>query len=342
MSHIISPSLTAPLVAWYRAEQRDLPWRNHPDPYAIWISEIILQQTRVEQGRGYFERFMATFPTVRCLAEASEDEVLAQWQGLGYYSRARNLHRAAKEIMARHGGTLPADYEQLRRLPGIGPYTAGAIASFAFGIKAPAVDGNVLRVVSRLIASEVEIDTPAGRNLCTECVEVLLQAPLPPGDINQSLIELGAIMCTPAQPQCSRCPIATYCQVAYLPKRFDLPRRSKGRPVQHRYMLYKMQFAKGRIALFRREGRDIWRGLYQFTLVSDQEQPLVPEEEPTLTCEHLLTHRRLHLSFVVEELPEEIALPQGGQWVPLSQLAQYALPVPLLKALRELSVRTLF
>ena len=189
-------NFSRPLVDWYKKEARPLPWREEPTPYRVWVSEIMLQQTRIEAAREYFNRFTRAFPTVEALAAAELDDVLKLWEGLGYYSRARNLHKCAKTVCETYGGVFPPDAAALRALPGIGDYTAGAIASIAYGLPEPAVDGNVLRVVSRLLASEEDILKP----IVKKTVERSLTAVLPkdrPGDFNQALMELGATVCLP-------------------------------------------------------------------------------------------------------------------------------------------------
>ncbi len=200
----------ARLLAWYDREKRSLPWRNNPDPYAVWVSEIMLQQTQVETALPYFQRWMARFPSVAALAAATEQEVLAAWEGLGYYSRARNLLRAARLVMDNFDGRLPADVQALRSLPGVGEYTAGAIASMAFGLDEPAIDGNVLRVVARLLALEERIDAAAGRRAVREQVEACLPRGRA-GEFNQALMDLGAQICRPQRPRCEACPLTAFC-----------------------------------------------------------------------------------------------------------------------------------
>lgn len=204
-------AVQGPLLAWYHENRRVLPWREDPKPYRVWISEIMLQQTRVEAVKPYFERFMERLPRVKDLAEVDEETLLKLWEGLGYYNRARNLKRAAQVMTEQHAGELPASYEALLKLPGIGSYTAGAIASIAFGIAEPAVDGNVLRVLSRLLESREDI----GKQSVKKQFETLIRGCMPqetPGDYNQALIELGAIVCIPAgKPLCGSCPCASLC-----------------------------------------------------------------------------------------------------------------------------------
>lgn len=222
--------VAAPLVEWYRANARDLPWRHTNDPYRIWVSEIMLQQTRVEAVRPYYVRFLEALPTVEALANAPDDVLFKLWEGLGYYSRARNLRRAAQVVVEEHDGKLPAQVEALRALPGIGPYTAGAVASIAFNIPAAAVDGNVLRVLSRLYASRENIDTPAIKRAAEEAVLRLMQN-AQPGEFNQALMELGATVCLPnAAPLCKSCPLLAHCAAYAQNIQLELPVRQKKAP----------------------------------------------------------------------------------------------------------------
>lgn len=199
------------LLAWYRRERRDLPWRRTRDPWAIWVSETMLQQTRVETVIPYYERFMQRFPSARMLADADADELMSHWAGLGYYSRARNLKAAASQVVREHGGRVPDDLEALRALPGVGRYTAGALASIAFDRPAPIVDGNVARVLARLLDLDLDVRSPAGQRRLWEEAEALANGPSP-GDLNQALMELGALVCTPRAPRCASCPLREHCR----------------------------------------------------------------------------------------------------------------------------------
>ncbi len=229
MKEILTNEAIEALLLWYAANRRDLPWRNTTDPYRIWLSEIMLQQTRVEAVKPYYARFLETCPTVESLAALPQEQLMKLWEGLGYYSRARNLQRAAVDIVEKHGGKLPASYEALRALPGIGDYTAGAIASIAFGIRVPAIDGNVLRVLARLCGSREDIALPA-----TKLAWQRELAPLVPeaaGDFTQSLIELGATVCVPnGEAQCARCPLSPYCVAAKEHLTDEIPVRSAKKP----------------------------------------------------------------------------------------------------------------
>ncbi len=247
------------LLAWFSTQARDLPWRHHRSPYRIWVAEIMLQQTQVETVRDYYTRFMARFPTVYTLAKANLEDVLKLWEGLGYYSRARSLHRAARMIVNQHGGQLPADVKALRHLPGIGPYTAGAVASIAFGIPAPAVDGNVRRVMARLLA----MASPTAAEL-EEAVGAIL-SPTSPGAFNEALMELGATLCRPTSPRCLLCPWQTWCRACALgePERFPVAKRRK--PIPHYDVVAAVtRNPEGQILVARRRQEDMLGGLWEF------------------------------------------------------------------------------
>ena len=251
------------LLAWFRREARDLPFRRTRDPYLIWLSEIILQQTRVEQGLPYYERFAAAFPTVEALAAAPEDAVLKLWEGLGYYTRARNLHAAAKEICGRHGGHFPAEASLLQMLPGVGRYTAGAVASIAFGERVPVVDGNVKRVLSRLCYIADSIDDPAVEKDIWRIAGELVPT-RKPGDFNQAMMELGARICTPRDPRCDACPLAEQCEALLSGDPESLPVRNAKKQVPHREMVVAAIEKDGRWLVGRRPHGGMLGGLWEF------------------------------------------------------------------------------
>ena len=259
-------SFSETILSWYDVHGRDLPWRRTRDPYAIWLSEIILQQTRIAQGQAYWERFMAAWPDVRALAAADEDEVLRCWQGLGYYSRARNLHAAARQIAA--AGRFPDTLAGIRALKGVGDYTAAAIGSIAFGLPAAVVDGNVYRVLARHFG----IATPVGSASAKKEFTALAQSLLPagrPGDFNQGMMDFGAMQCTPAAPDCAGCPLADSCAALAAGRVDELPVREKGPAVQERRFSYVYLRFRGRTAIRKRPVGDIWAGLWE-PLVCDQ------------------------------------------------------------------------
>ena len=349
------------LHSWYQENHRKLPWRDIHDPYRIWLSEVILQQTRIDQGTSYYLRFVEHYPTVSNLAAAPLDEVLKLWEGLGYYSRARNLHRAAQIIVQELGGTFPTDYRTVRALPGIGDYTAGAILSFAYDQPYPAVDGNVLRVLSRLYASEEPIDTTQGKKYYTTLARQLVEKAPHPGLHNQAMIELGALICTPQLCDCSRCPVRSECASADSPERAGLPRKALKLSVQPRHLGYLFVLKGGadhwQTRLYQRPTGDIWAKLYQPTLLYDQ--PAAPQEElllqslpalptaleqcqlyPFRRYKHRLTHRQLYIDCYYTILSDSSTLPlsDSGTWVPLHDESKWlALPITLKKALQQLT-----
>ncbi len=226
MKEILSDRAIKSLLVWYRANRRDLPWRQTKDPYRIWLSEIMLQQTRVEAVKPYYARFLEVCPSVEALAELPQEQLMKLWEGLGYYSRARNLQKAARVVVEKHGGAMPQSFEALRALPGIGDYTAGAIASIAFGIRVPAIDGNVLRVLARLCGSREDIALPATKQAWQK--ELASLVPQEAGDFTQGLIELGATVCVPnGPPRCGECPLADFCTAAHEHLTDEIPVRSR-------------------------------------------------------------------------------------------------------------------
>ena len=311
---------TSAILQWYAANGRDLPWRRTRDPYAIWLSEIILQQTRIAQGQAYWERFMARFPDVESLAAASEDEVLRLWEGLGYYSRGRNLLAAARQIAA--AGAFPSTLEGIRDLKGVGDYTAAAIGSIAFGLPAAVVDGNVYRVLSRYYG----IDTPVGSTAAKKEFTALAQSLLPadrPGDFNQAMMDFGAIQCTPASPACLTCPLADTCVALREGRVESLPVRQRPAAVQTRQLVYVYLRCQGRTAIRRRGAGDIWQGLWEPLT------ELLPGVEAKLLRQgvrHQLTHRTLIADFYLAETQQVPALPDGYVWIQEAELDNYAKP----------------
>lgn len=308
------------LEEWYASNGRsNLPWRGISDPYLIWISEIILQQTRVEQGRDYYLQFIERFPDVFSLAEAEEDEVLKLWQGLGYYSRARNLHAAAKTVVA--AGAFPETYEGVRTLKGIGDYTAAAVCSFAYQLPYPVVDGNVYRVLSRIFGIETPIDTQEGKKKFIALAKDLLDKGHP--DIyNSAIMDFGAIQCTPKSPDCMFCPFTEIC-IAFRSGRVqELPVKSKKMPVKNRYFVYVYIEDAQHLLLRRRPKGDIWQGLYEPYLMEFGTLPSEADVMSSLSLltnvhgtvvlvakglNHLLTHRKLQIDcyrLTMDRVPE--------------------------------------
>ncbi len=278
--------ITNRLLAWYGASQRDLPWRHTKDPYKIWLSEIIMQQTRVAQGLDYYNRFVSTFPTVFDLASADEQEVLKLWQGLGYYSRARNLHFTAKEIVTKYGGKFPGTYAGLLKLKGVGAYTAAAISSIAFGEVQPVVDGNVMRVMTRLFAIHEPIDSVQGKKMIHQAACELID-PKQPDIFNQAIMDFGALQCTPGNPNCGDCVLQDFCLALERKQVSSLPVKKGKTQVRDRYFYYFFfQIAeKGETycLLNKRQAGDIWQNLFDFPLL----------ESPTALSEAEILHSPL-------------------------------------------------
>ena len=308
------------LLKWFRENGRELPWRQTRDPYAIWLSEIILQQTQVKQGWDYWERFMRRWPTVEALAETTEDEVLREWQGLGYYSRARNLHYAAKQIVAL--GHFPDTIEEIKQLKGVGDYTAAAIGSIAFGLPAAVVDGNVYRVLSRHFGIDTPINTTEGKKTFT----ALAQSLLPPQEAsayNQAIMDFGAIQCTPQSPRCIACPLMETCSAFREGRVGELPVKQKTLKVKERHLTYIYVRCEGETAIHRRGPGDIWQGLWEPWLV---EQVPVGALLIRQGVKHVLTHRTIYADFYLLEVGEKPALPPDYIWIKETELDRYAVP----------------
>ena len=254
------------LIEWYDENKRNLPWRDTSDPYKIWVSEVILQLTRVAQGLNYYLQFVEQFPTVNALAESSEEDVLKAWQGLGYYSRARNLHQGAKDVVALHKSKLPASYKEIISIKGIGEYTAAAILSIAYNKPFAVVDGNVYRVLSRLFAIDTPIDMSAGKKQFAKLAQNLIDVSNP-AKYNQAIMELGALQCTPVQPLCDSCPLQYLCVAKQLNMQSEFPVKSKKVKVRNRYLHYFHIEYEGYTYLNKRIGKDIWKNMYEFPLI---------------------------------------------------------------------------
>ena len=337
---------------WYAEYKRDLPWRGITDPYLIWVSEIILQQTRVEQGRDYYLRFVERFPDVKSLAEAAEDEVLTYWQGLGYYSRARNMHAAARSM----NGIFPATYQEVRALKGVGDYTAAAICSFAYDMPLAVVDGNVYRVLARYAGIDVPIDSTQGVKVFKELANSLLDVRRP-ALYNQAIMDFGALQCTPTAPHCDNCPLQDSCVAFREGKVLLLPVKQHKTKQTFRYFNYLfIRLGDNYTIINKREKDDIWRNLYQLPLVETKENlgNTPPKEffrwsehigtENVLNLKlvrqgvkHVLSHRIILANFWVMEVKQDkiLALPDGFLQVPISHLEDYAFPQLVHKFLQK-------
>lgn len=330
--------LSSNLLTWYDSHARILPWREEPTPYRVWISEIMLQQTRVETVIPYFEQFMKTLPDVQSLAEAPEPVVLKLWEGLGYYSRARNLQKAAQKIAADFGGHIPSEYDALLSLPGIGAYTAGAVASIAFGKRLPAIDGNVLRVMSRILGSQTNITSPTGKEEIRRALEKL-QPHDRPGDFNQALMELGAVVCLPGKAlKCADCPVRPHCMGFSFDIAHALPVKpsKKERRIEEKTVL--LIRCQGRYALRRRPKSGLLSGLWEFPLLESHWEAEACAEEcrrlglevQTLTAlppaKHIFSHIEWHMRgyFI---LAENTDCTENWVWATPEEIhAHYSIP----------------
>ncbi|HPD17407.1 MAG TPA: A/G-specific adenine glycosylase [Planctomycetota bacterium] len=332
------------LLAWYSRERRDLPWRRTRDPYRIWLAEVMLQQTRVDAVIPYYRRFLSRFPTLTALAAAPLEEVLWAWAGLGYYARARNLHAAARRVVAEHGGRVPRDLEELRALPGVGRYTAGAVLSIAFDVPAPVLDGNVARVLARLLRLRGDIRAAATQRRLWRVAEQLIPSGRA-GDFNQAMMELGALVCTPARPRCPRCPAARLCGAFLHGEQEELPRKARRGPVPHFDVGVGLVWRRGRVLIARRPPSGLLGGLWEFPGGKREEgEPLeetvrreVREEvgleigrlSPLVICQHAYSHFRVTLHAFECRAPRGRARPlacEAVRWVRPADLAAYPFP----------------
>jgi A/G-specific adenine glycosylase len=338
--------ITQVLTAWYDENKRDLPWRNTKDPYRIWLSEIILQQTRVDQGLSYYHRFIERFPAVQQLAEADINDVLKLWQGLGYYSRARNLHETAKIITDAFQGKFPDSYEKLLQLKGVGPYTASAVSSIAFGKPVPVLDGNVARVVSRLFAVTEPVNEASGKKSLYSILEKLIDK-TDPGRFNQAIMEFGALWCTPRNPPCEKCVLSAFCMARAGKIVEKLPVKTQKINQRKRYFNYfviKFRQDDGWYYYLRkRTGKDIWLGLYDFPMIetpSFQEQEkvletarlqkiLIPADAVVTAVSdnyrHQLTHQLIHARFFSVEVKNKSSV-NFHQYIMVKDFEKYPLP----------------
>ena len=326
-------SFTTTILQWFGENGRTLPWRETRDPYAIWLSEIILQQTQIKQGLPYWERFMQRWPTVEALANATEDEVLREWQGLGYYSRARNLHTAAKQVLARGG--FPTTLEGIKALKGVGDYTAAAIGSIAFDLPVAVVDGNVYRVLARHYGITTPINTTEGKKEFAQLAQSLLP-PQQASAFNQAMMDFGAIQCTPSAPQCLQCPLAESCMALREGCVSTLPVKEKKLKVSERHLTYIYIRCNGYTAIHRRPAGDIWQGLYEPWNVEHGTWNMNGAVLLRQNVKHVLTHRVLFADFWLWETDERPTLPDDYFWIPESDIDQYAVPRLIEMLLSEL------
>ena len=351
------------LLEWFNTHQRAMPWRSNPQPYLVWVSEIMLQQTQVDTVIPYFERFVSTFPTVESLASADQEDVLKLWEGLGYYSRARNLHKAAKLIVSDYDGQLPSDYKAMQKIPGIGPYCAAAIGSIAFGVKVPVVDGNVLRVFARFWGIEDDIANPKTRQILFDRLMPFIQ-PAPPSEFNQGIMELGALICTPKSPKCTECPLQRSCYANFNNEQSNLPVKTKKAPTPH-YTIGIGVILKGRqILIAKRKEDQMLGGLWEFPGGKKKETETIEETvlrevkeettlsvallEPIAVVNHAYTHFKITMHAYLCEYLSGIEKPLSSdklEWIDLNDLETRPFPTAnkkifpnLLKLLHSISI----
>jgi A/G-specific adenine glycosylase len=296
------------LLEWSRQNPRPMPWKGETDPYRIWLSEIILQQTRVEQGLPYYVKFIRHYPTVQHLADAPEDQVLKDWEGLGYYSRARNLHAAARHIVQHLNGKFPDTFETIRALKGVGPYTAAAIASFGYGLPHAVLDGNVYRVLARIFGIDTPIDTPKAQKQFATLAGALL-APDAPAAYNQAMMDFGALCCTPTQPACGECPFRDGCVARQQNRVSELPKKQKGLTRKKRTFHYLVIRHQGHWYVRKRTGKDIWKGLWEFPCSENALPEVLLQYKPRCVSEpmrQLLTHQEITAIFYEMDFPDNL------------------------------------
>ncbi len=332
------------LVSWFKKEQRDLPWRKDSDPYRVWVSEIMLQQTRVDTVIPYYEKFMETYPTIESFAVADEEAVLKIWEGLGYYSRVRNLHAAVKEVVEQYGGQVPNTKEEISKLKGVGPYTAGAVLSIAFGLPEPAVDGNVMRVMSRILLILEDIAKASSRKIFEAAVGELMYE-RDPSSFNQALMELGALICTPTSPACLLCPVREHCQAFAEGVEESLPIKTRKKSTKHEDLLAAvLQNEKGQYLIRKRPEKGLLANLWEFpnvknipmvharTVLADYVKKELDlqatiESDTFITVNHIFTHLTWTVDAYVGQVSGTIVNDDTLVFVYEEELERYAFPV---------------
>ncbi len=349
--HILPKTFTSKLITWFEQHHRTLPWRKTKNPYYIYLSEIILQQTQVSQGLSYYNKFVKNYPKVEDLANSSEETILKDWQGLGYYSRARNMHFACRQIVDDYDGIFPSNYEGIKSLKGVGDYTAAAIASFAFNQAKPVVDGNVFRFLSRLFGVETPIDTTTGKKTFATLAETLLDKDNP-GTYNQAIMEFGALQCRPKGPNCDACPFQVKC-IAFNTKSINnLPVKSKRVKQRDRFFYYLIIEYHDQILIRKREKKDIWQNLFDFKLIESKKKEksiasfiknnlgnneIGTYEISSISKEyrHLLSHQIIHAVFIHLSLATKLSIKTPYYWIEKADLREYAVPKLIENYLKE-------
>ncbi|MEG0258524.1 MAG: A/G-specific adenine glycosylase [Lysinibacillus sp.] len=338
------------LVEWFKKEKRDLPWRHTTDPYKIWVSEVMLQQTRVDTVIPYYNRFMESFPTIETLADAPQEYLLKHWEGLGYYSRARNLQAGVREVIENYGGVVPNNRHEISKLKGVGPYTAGAILSIAYNQPEHAVDGNVMRVLSRVLNIHEDIALPKTKKIFEEAVEQLI-APEDASAFNQGLMELGALICTPTSPKCLLCPVREYCTAYNEGEPRELPVKTKKIKMKHlKYDVFVCQNREGRFLLEQRPEDGLLAQMWQFPMIEHVESTefmshnelqqqygvCVKEQQEILNFKHIFSHLTWHVNSYFMRCEVNGIDECTGKWLTPAQIESLPMPVPMLKIWKQL------
>ncbi len=348
MEKIYKQKVRDALVTWYLEEKRDLPWRKTTDPYKIWVSEVMLQQTKVETVIPYYERFIEKYPSLEALASAEEEELLKQWEGLGYYSRARNLQAGVREVVEAYNSQVPTSREEISKLKGVGPYTAGAVLSIAYGIPEHAVDGNVMRVLSRILLIEEDIAKPKTKKTFERAVMELIDKE-DPSSFNQGLMELGAVICTPTKPKCLLCPVREYCTAYFEGKQGDLPIKTSNKKTKLHYM--KSMIIKRddeKILLEQRPNKGLLSNMWQFPMVELPTTSHTIEEvmeyeygveikkgKEINAFKHVFSHLTWEMESFEGSLIQEKMLPSSCKWFTMEEIEALPMPVPILKIFNE-------
>ncbi len=343
------------LVEWFQREKRDLPWRKTKDPYKIWVSEVMLQQTRVDTVIPYYNRFMEEFPTPQVLAEAPEEKLLKQWEGLGYYSRARNLQAGVREVVENYGGIVPDNRPEISKLKGIGPYTAGAVLSIAYNKAEHAVDGNVMRVLSRVLLIDADISLPKTKKIFEQAVMELIDINHP-SEFNQGLMELGALVCTPTSPKCLLCPVREYCTAFNEGNPEELPVKTKKVKTKNlHYDVFVVQNEKGQFLLEKRPETGLLANMWQFpmleqnskaehtneSLLSTNYQVELINREKLFTFKHIFSHLVWHMDSYIIGVEQKSDAQENGLWFTEEEMQKLPMPVPMQKIWQQYKKETL-
>lgn len=341
MENIEIEAFRKALIGWYRKEKRDLPWRHTRDPYKIWVSEVMLQQTRVDTVIPYYERFIGTFPTIRDLADAPEEVLLKKWEGLGYYSRARNLQAGVREVVEQYNGIVPDNRPAISSLKGVGPYTAGAILSIAYGKPEHAVDGNVMRVLSRILLITEDIAKPKTRKVFETAVTDLIDHG-DPSSFNQGLMELGAIICTPTSPKCLLCPVRDFCKAYHEGMERTLPIKSKAKKTKEiAYYALAIQNEEGKWLMEKRPTAGLLADMWQFPLVEDLSEDIlksfeIKDTNTFMQFKHIFSHLTWTITCIAANSTKADDLHETCRWFTAEEMESLPLPVPMQKIKKEI------